>query len=266
VLMSCSICLSSFRDPVCIPCGHVYCKRCLTDYANAPGYSDLTAKCPECRASFDLVLPDLTYLPEKYHKFVTHSVRRVYVDSSSTIKELRESLKAAEIRLARKESMEQALLKRSEELVEAVTAHRQGERDANLRILELEEEIMTLEDDSREHDSKVKDLQKMHALILDKLNGLEKSNQVLQSENIRLSLNYHDIRAKLKEKDPNIYQPASSKKHRKGHDANSMSPATNSSASSVFSRPTKPLPKRRAIKQRLIGDSSFVPIGLSDFI
>ena len=34
--------------------GHVYCKRCLTDYANTPGNNDLSAKCPACRASFDL--------------------------------------------------------------------------------------------------------------------------------------------------------------------------------------------------------------------
>jgi len=41
--------------------------------------------------------------------------------------------------------MEQSLLKRCEELTEALSAHRQGERDANQRILELEDDIMTLE-------------------------------------------------------------------------------------------------------------------------
>ncbi|PBK99816.1 hypothetical protein ARMGADRAFT_1008297 [Armillaria gallica] len=27
----CSICLSDFVDPVCTPCGHVYCSRCITE-------------------------------------------------------------------------------------------------------------------------------------------------------------------------------------------------------------------------------------------
>jgi len=97
--------------------------------------------------------------------------------------------------------MEQALLKRCEELTEALSAHRQGERDANQRILELEDDVMTLEKLAKENIDKVKDLQKTHGLVLDKAESVERNNQVLQKENIRLSLSYHDMGMKLNEKE-----------------------------------------------------------------
>jgi hypothetical protein len=263
------------------------------------------------------VVPDLTYLPEKYHKFVTSNVRRIYVDFSSANKELRESLKAAEGRLARKAATEQALLTRCEELTEALIAHRQGERDANQRILELEDDIANMEKVVQENDDKAKEFQRMHGLVLDKVKCVEKSNQVLQKENVRLSLNYHDIGMKLKEKEPDsntdtradtssnqttyLYSSQSAsaplrpkQKQRKyvvripqGDPAGSsnarctiqvstsedapvaisMSTASASTSRSIgSSRPIKPLPKRRGIKNRVFGDSSFMSIDVSDFV
>lgn len=190
----CSICLSSFKDPVCIPCGHVYCKRCLTEHANAQGNSRLSAKCPDCRASFDLVLPDLTYLPEKYHKFVSHNVRRLYVDFSAPNSDhTRDALKAAEARLARKAATEQALLRRCEELTEAVTVHREGERDANVRILDLENDLAALENLVEDNNIKARTLQGMLDSVMLKVNSLEETNKALQKENARLPLTQEEV-------------------------------------------------------------------------
>jgi len=91
-------------------------------------------------------------------------------------------------------------LNRCEELTEALSAHRQGERDANLRILELEDDIVNLEKLVKENNDKIKDLQKTQGLILDKAECVERNNEVLQKENVRLSLSYHDMGMKLNEK------------------------------------------------------------------
>ncbi|XP_065272012.1 E3 ubiquitin-protein ligase TRIM7-like [Emys orbicularis] len=49
--VTCSICLSSFDDPVILKCGHNFCRSCITQYCKdsktAPPYP-----CPECRELF----------------------------------------------------------------------------------------------------------------------------------------------------------------------------------------------------------------------
>uniref|UniRef100_A0A3Q2V1X8 RING-type domain-containing protein n=1 Tax=Haplochromis burtoni TaxID=8153 RepID=A0A3Q2V1X8_HAPBU len=44
----CSICLNTFTDPVTTPCGHNYCKTCITEYWDS---SDVT-QCPLCKKRF----------------------------------------------------------------------------------------------------------------------------------------------------------------------------------------------------------------------
>ncbi|XP_061078661.1 E3 ubiquitin-protein ligase TRIM11-like [Conger conger] len=49
--LSCSVCLSTYRDPVLLPCGHNFCRECLC----MAWESQDTGKrysCPECRAEF----------------------------------------------------------------------------------------------------------------------------------------------------------------------------------------------------------------------
>ncbi len=45
----CSICLSVFRDPVTIPCGHNFCKECITKNWNI----NVQCRCPMCDKHFD---------------------------------------------------------------------------------------------------------------------------------------------------------------------------------------------------------------------
>ncbi|NWV33941.1 TRI65 protein, partial [Grantiella picta] len=53
----CSICLELFRVPVTLPCGHNFCKRCISDHwdkqKQAPAGSDASYTCPECRRGFE---------------------------------------------------------------------------------------------------------------------------------------------------------------------------------------------------------------------
>ncbi|KAL6046937.1 hypothetical protein STEG23_019977, partial [Scotinomys teguina] len=46
-LMTCSICLSRYRDPVTLPCGHSFCRDCIQD-----SWRCWEKTCPECRQPF----------------------------------------------------------------------------------------------------------------------------------------------------------------------------------------------------------------------
>ncbi|NXA94006.1 TRI65 protein, partial [Melanocharis versteri] len=53
----CSICLELFRVPVTLPCGHNFCKRCISDHwdkqKQAPAGPEASYTCPECRRGFE---------------------------------------------------------------------------------------------------------------------------------------------------------------------------------------------------------------------
>ncbi|PPQ64369.1 hypothetical protein CVT24_008438 [Panaeolus cyanescens] len=178
----CAICLSAFHEPVCIPCGHIFCKDCLIEYANGPANQGLTANCPTCRTSFHLVMPDLSCLAPKYHPFVTSNIRRVYHDFSSYAK-LQQKLKKAESSLETKKRGEEALMSRCESLGAALQAHREGEADANERIIELEDEMRELESYFKGlmADMKAEQREKENA-YLEEIERLKDENRAMQQE------------------------------------------------------------------------------------
>ncbi|CAN0289248.1 unnamed protein product [Lampetra fluviatilis] len=47
----CSICLDLFNSPVCLTCGHTFCKRCIENHWATQGEL-IGFSCPECRAVF----------------------------------------------------------------------------------------------------------------------------------------------------------------------------------------------------------------------
>ncbi|XP_024148011.1 E3 ubiquitin/ISG15 ligase TRIM25 [Oryzias melastigma] len=51
--LSCPICLQLYRDPVVLPCGHNYCRVCISKSSDAiDGNSKVLPRCPECREEF----------------------------------------------------------------------------------------------------------------------------------------------------------------------------------------------------------------------
>ncbi|XP_028441074.1 E3 ubiquitin-protein ligase TRIM21-like [Perca flavescens] len=63
----CSICLDVFTDPVSTPCGHNFCKKCITDHWNI----DLPFQCPNCKKGFS-TKPELevnTFISEMAAQF-----------------------------------------------------------------------------------------------------------------------------------------------------------------------------------------------------
>ncbi|KAF5373335.1 hypothetical protein D9615_007382 [Tricholomella constricta] len=189
----CSICLTAFKEPVSIPCGHIYCTRCLADHVNAPGSDDLKSTCPTCRKMFNIVTPDLTYLPKKYHPYIVPSVRRLYLDTARQA-DLQENLSAAQERIKKLERDQETLLRQCERHMAAARAHAEGEkkvRDDNTHLChalrEKEKEysysqekvvldLEKLEAERNSWKSKYKDLKKRHAELNRDLNEADTSN------------------------------------------------------------------------------------------
>ena len=58
--LTCSICLDAFNDPVRTPCGHLFCRPCITEYIRSVASAGNPPTCPHDReplAASDLV-PD----------------------------------------------------------------------------------------------------------------------------------------------------------------------------------------------------------------
>ncbi|PBK99832.1 hypothetical protein ARMGADRAFT_1059851, partial [Armillaria gallica] len=76
----CAICLCDYTEPVSIPCGHVYCLKCMSDHILSTSPDGIAASCPTCRTTFCIVLPELKSLPTQFHRYINPSIRRVFVE------------------------------------------------------------------------------------------------------------------------------------------------------------------------------------------
>ncbi len=71
----CSVCLDVFLDPVTIPCGHNFCKKCITENWNI----NVQCRCPMCNKCFDR-RPELhvnTLISEVAAQFRQSSVKEI---------------------------------------------------------------------------------------------------------------------------------------------------------------------------------------------
>ncbi|CDR18331.1 unnamed protein product [Oncorhynchus mykiss] len=50
--LSCAICLDRFKVPVTIPCGHTFCRDCITAHWDTKSKSDIGPHCPICNEKF----------------------------------------------------------------------------------------------------------------------------------------------------------------------------------------------------------------------
>ncbi|XP_033985521.1 E3 ubiquitin-protein ligase TRIM21-like isoform X2 [Trematomus bernacchii] len=78
----CSICLDVFTDPVTIPCGHNFCKDCITEHWDR---SD-RCQCPMCKEAFN-TRPDLrvnTFISEMVAQFRQSAQQKASSSSSSS--------------------------------------------------------------------------------------------------------------------------------------------------------------------------------------
>ncbi|XP_044211845.1 E3 ubiquitin-protein ligase TRIM21-like [Thunnus albacares] len=76
----CSICLDVFTDPVSTPCGHNFCKNCITEYWNI----NVQCQCPNCKKGFN-TRPELqvnTFISEVAAQFRQSAQQKASSSSS----------------------------------------------------------------------------------------------------------------------------------------------------------------------------------------
>ncbi|XP_076150593.1 finTRIM family, member 67 [Alosa pseudoharengus] len=80
---NCSICLDVLKDPVTIPCGHSYCKGCISGYWDQDEFISLYG-CPQCRQTFSPrpVLGRNTMLADVVEKLSKTGLQTVPSDDS----------------------------------------------------------------------------------------------------------------------------------------------------------------------------------------
>ncbi|KAI1790279.1 hypothetical protein LXA43DRAFT_891386 [Ganoderma leucocontextum] len=157
--LTCGICLDQLRVPVSTPCGHLCCEACLTSYIETSADA-MNASCPTCRAPFTIAIPDLRFVPKKYHTLIIPSIRRVFIaDSSenraqhqppgsasttSTNRELRAQIATLTDKVNALVHDKGLLMDRCEAAIRARDVHAQGERAIRLDKERLERELKDL--------------------------------------------------------------------------------------------------------------------------
>uniref|UniRef100_A0A8C5DG69 Uncharacterized protein n=1 Tax=Gouania willdenowi TaxID=441366 RepID=A0A8C5DG69_GOUWI len=166
----CSICLEVLNDPVTTPCGHNFCKTCISTCWD----TSTTSKCPVCNQVFstkpqlkvNIMMRELVSqfrLESESHQFVPlgedlFEDKKVYLQQMiqkrrEKLKEIKESVRirkdAADREIAEGVEMFTALMKLVQrglnELIEKMEEQQEAEeREADSLIKELEEEISEL--------------------------------------------------------------------------------------------------------------------------
>ncbi|KAJ7252677.1 hypothetical protein C8J57DRAFT_1137847, partial [Mycena rebaudengoi] len=77
----CSICFESFKAPVCLPCGHIFCRECIARTVDAVDACSIQHFCPACRAPYNVVSPDPSLVPSYLRPHLLPQIRPVFFDS-----------------------------------------------------------------------------------------------------------------------------------------------------------------------------------------
>uniref|UniRef100_A0A674ICJ2 Zinc finger protein RFP-like n=1 Tax=Terrapene triunguis TaxID=2587831 RepID=A0A674ICJ2_9SAUR len=73
---TCSICLSFYKDPVFLDCGHSFCRACITQCWEG---SDIAVSCPQCRETF----PQRTLRPNRQLGNVVEIAKQLSVPAAA---------------------------------------------------------------------------------------------------------------------------------------------------------------------------------------
>lgn len=64
--LECGICLQIFNDPRNLPCGHTFCRTCITNYRTSEATRNQADLCPICRLQYVLPAGGVDSLPRNY--------------------------------------------------------------------------------------------------------------------------------------------------------------------------------------------------------
>ncbi|KAF8806906.1 hypothetical protein BYT27DRAFT_6613282 [Phlegmacium glaucopus] len=82
-MVSCCICIEQSKNPVSLPCGHIFCTNCIVKAIRVVKHSTNFHPCPVCRSVYNIAPVNLRMVPPNLRSFVTPSIRRLYIDSHS---------------------------------------------------------------------------------------------------------------------------------------------------------------------------------------
>ncbi|EIM80472.1 uncharacterized protein STEHIDRAFT_45110, partial [Stereum hirsutum FP-91666 SS1] len=81
-MSNCPICLDTYKSPVSLPCGHVFCQQCIVLTVQSPNAACSTHRsCPTCRRPFPIASLDPQFIPAHLRPFILPAVRRLYIDT-----------------------------------------------------------------------------------------------------------------------------------------------------------------------------------------
>ncbi|KAF6753470.1 hypothetical protein DFP72DRAFT_1170900 [Ephemerocybe angulata] len=253
IITDCSVCLQEYDDPASLPCGHVYCKKCITDVVNLQDEEDTnTGKCPECRREFNLLIPDSTHAPALFKPYLVSPVRPIYAPyvGRTTLSRLHDKIRELE---NKKRDLEERLADVDEEKVREMR-----ERLALARKVGVEQRCI-LEKMKRDEEwraERYRDAVKARA-------GLEKKVRKMKDENLRLKTCLrspvgevqHEIRVKKEEEDCTQVALGSCRKRRRYKLECESDCGDSSDGDSSDARPP-PSPYRRTRSGRFVNASS----------
>ena len=86
-LLECSVCMDTFTDPLCLPCMHTFCAKCIKEYvqkSQTEGNETSEFNCPTCRCRVDIPEGGVERLPK--HLFVNNLKEVITLTSKSESK------------------------------------------------------------------------------------------------------------------------------------------------------------------------------------
>ncbi|TRM57868.1 hypothetical protein BD626DRAFT_513135 [Schizophyllum amplum] len=80
-MSTCSICLDEQKQPISLPCGHIFCYPCIVRVIDAvKSYTTLHC-CPTCRNPYTVVNIDPALVPAYLRPHIMPSIRKLYFDT-----------------------------------------------------------------------------------------------------------------------------------------------------------------------------------------
>ncbi|KAJ4474990.1 hypothetical protein J3R30DRAFT_3406155 [Lentinula aciculospora] len=80
----CNICIDELKEPVCLPCGHVFCGTCIVGIINTIKPATGLQPCPTCRRLYSIINVDPSTIPPPIRPHLVTSIRKLYMGESNT--------------------------------------------------------------------------------------------------------------------------------------------------------------------------------------
>ncbi|KAJ3876163.1 hypothetical protein F5051DRAFT_412331 [Lentinula edodes] len=83
-MLVCNICIDELNEPVCLPCGHVFCGSCIVRTVNTIKPATSLQPCPTCRRLYSIINVDPSTIPPPIRPHLVPSIRKLYLGETNT--------------------------------------------------------------------------------------------------------------------------------------------------------------------------------------